>query len=428
MPPLRALTAAALLGVTAGCATSSAVDARLEEFRRHGASAELAGIVVAQRDATGRVRTAAAGCAQFDVDGRRCRVAIGARTLLRVASISKLATALAVMRLAERGQLDLDRDVSDYLGYPLRNPAFPARAISLRELLSHTSSLIDGDVYWAPYPLTLRQLLDSGGHFDGEHAPGSCFRYTNLNFGVIGSVLERVSGLRFDALMQREVFGPAGIEAGFNWSGLANVDASRVGTIWKRGAQAGDDRWLPQVDDFGGAAPRPQVRALVAGAGASDALAPLPANYEPGSNGTLFSPQGGMRISIEGLLALGEQLLPAAQVPANPRLLQEASLQRMLDAASPAAPLPDCDQGSPPTVRRLGLGVEVLDFGPGQPQWVGHFGDAYGLKAAILSDRKSGTVRAYIINGSAAPLPPASPPYVEMDTAEAALLRSWPLR
>ena len=79
---------------------------------------------------------------------------------VRIASISKLITALGVMRLVDGGKLDLDRDVSDYLGYPLRNPAFPARKITLRLLLSHQSSLLDGDdLYIIPLGMTLQQRL-----------------------------------------------------------------------------------------------------------------------------------------------------------------------------------------------------------------------------------------------------------------------------
>ncbi|MFM5906483.1 MAG: serine hydrolase, partial [Novosphingobium sp.] len=46
---------------------------------------------------------------------------------VRVASVSKLVTAIGVMRLVDQGRLNLDRDVSDYLGWPVRNPAFPDR-------------------------------------------------------------------------------------------------------------------------------------------------------------------------------------------------------------------------------------------------------------------------------------------------------------
>src|SRR3954447_10242935 len=64
---------------------------------------------------------------------------------VRVASISKLVTAIGVMRLVEAGKFDLDTDVSTYLGWPLRNPAFLGRPVSLRMLLSHTSSVRDHD-------------------------------------------------------------------------------------------------------------------------------------------------------------------------------------------------------------------------------------------------------------------------------------------
>ncbi len=73
-------------------------------------------------------------------------------TSFRVASISKLVTALAVMQLVERGLVGLDRDVGDYLGFVLRNPHFPATPITTRMLLSHTSSLRDGDLYTAALP------------------------------------------------------------------------------------------------------------------------------------------------------------------------------------------------------------------------------------------------------------------------------------
>ena len=63
------------------------------------------------------------------------------------------------MRLVEQGRLDLDRDVSDYLGWSLRNPAFPDRPITLRLLLSHRSSLRDGVDYAIPLGTTLQSVL-----------------------------------------------------------------------------------------------------------------------------------------------------------------------------------------------------------------------------------------------------------------------------
>src|SRR4051812_13670458 len=137
---------------------------------------------------------------------------------VRIASVSKLVVALGVMRLVEQGRLDLDRDVSDWLGWPLRNPAFPDRPISLRLFLSHRSSLRDGVDYAVPLGTELRTVVADPAAFDAEHPPGAFFRYTNLNFPLIASVMEKATGERFDRLMQRLVLDPLGLQACFNWS------------------------------------------------------------------------------------------------------------------------------------------------------------------------------------------------------------------
>ena len=69
---------------------------------------------------------------------------------VRIASITKLHVALGVMRMVEAGSSISTRDVSDWLGWQLRNPAFPDRPITLRLLLSHRSSLRDGVNYAIP--------------------------------------------------------------------------------------------------------------------------------------------------------------------------------------------------------------------------------------------------------------------------------------
>ena len=102
---------------------------------------------------TGRVRVAFDRAGETSVRAEGLADTASGRALTaddpaRVASISKLVTAIGVLRLVEAGQLDLDADVSALLGFPLRNPAFPDAPISLRMLLSHTSSLTDAAGYW----------------------------------------------------------------------------------------------------------------------------------------------------------------------------------------------------------------------------------------------------------------------------------------
>lgn len=101
-------------------------------------------------------------------------------TKLRIASISKVFVAAAYMQLAEQGKIDLDADISRYLGFTLRNPNYPDTPITSKMLLSHTSSLRDGEVYTIPSKYSLQELFrpegifyESGAHYApyGE-APG----------------------------------------------------------------------------------------------------------------------------------------------------------------------------------------------------------------------------------------------------------------
>ena len=94
-------------------------------------------------------------------------VGVDSKTLFRVASISKLVTTLGVMQLVDQRKLDLDADVSTYLGFRLRNPNFPEALISTRMLLNHTSSLRDEGGYSFPIEQSLQSVLDPRGENDG---------------------------------------------------------------------------------------------------------------------------------------------------------------------------------------------------------------------------------------------------------------------
>ena len=76
------------------------------------------------------------GTARFDT-----KTAANANTKYRIASISKLITAIAVMQLVEQGKLDLNADAQTYLGFDLRNPNYPDTPITISMLMSHTSSI-----------------------------------------------------------------------------------------------------------------------------------------------------------------------------------------------------------------------------------------------------------------------------------------------
>src|SRR5690606_38775891 len=75
------------------------------------------------------------------------RVPLARDDLFRIASISKSFAATSILQLVEQGRLSLDDDASGLVGFPVRNPAFPDRVITLRMLLNHTSSITDGPKY-----------------------------------------------------------------------------------------------------------------------------------------------------------------------------------------------------------------------------------------------------------------------------------------
>ncbi len=214
---------------------------------------------------------------------------------VRVASVSKLVTALGVMRLVEAGTLDLDEDVSTYLGWSLRNPTFPDVPITLRQLLGHRAGLRDDAGYALPLDADLEQWLTQDGAWNGEHEPGQWFSYANLNFPVVAAAMEGATGERFDRIMQREVFEPLGLDACFNWTTCSDEARARAVVLYRPDGEA-----IRDTQDF----IENDCPAIPANDGSCDHE-----SYVLARNGSAFSPQGGLRISARDLARLGQFLI-----------------------------------------------------------------------------------------------------------------------
>ena len=342
---------------------------------------------------------------------------------VRIASISKLVVALGVMRLVEQGRLDLDRDVSDYLGWRLRNPAFPERPITLRLLLSHRSSLRDGIDYAIPLGTELRAALAAPAAFDAEHPPGAFFRYTNLNFPVIASAMEAATGERFDRLIAALVLRPLGLDASFNWTTSSPAALARGAILYGADGHAVRDEF-PTGD--------PGCPVLTPAGAACDL-----AGYRPGSNGALFSPQGGLRISVRDLATIGRLLLNGG-MDRGERFLSEASIRTL------ATPVWTFDPGSGSGAGgsngetesgfycAYGLAVQSLPvhapgcnddlFGNGRAVF-GHAGDAYGVRSGLWVDPGTGTGIAYFATGNGDDPPRGHSAYRAIEERLAAHLR-----
>lgn len=304
---------------------------------------------------------------------------------VRIASISKLIVALGVMRLVEAGTLDLDSDVSRWLGHPVRNPAFPDRPVTLRLLLSHRSSIRDGIDYALPLGTTLEDALAKPEAWDAEHGPGDFYRYANLNFPVVASVMEKATGERFDRLMARLVFAPLRIDACFNWTTCSDQAVGRAVTLRS-------ETGAVRRDDLDGR--RPDCPVVPATDGSCDLT-----RWKPGENGALFSPQGGARISANGLARIGRLFLNRGE-----GFLKPASLAML---TGPAWRFDGTNGDSEKGIYcRFGLSVHLLatpgdackddPFGDGRFRF-GHSGEAYGLRSGLWIDPDAKRGVAYFI-------------------------------
>jgi CubicO group peptidase (beta-lactamase class C family) len=136
----------------------------------------------------------------------------GESTIVRPASISKLFTAIAVMQLVERGRLDLDRDVNEYVDFHIPTPEGGV-PVTLRRLLTHRAGfemhlkdlfsagtvppLLDA---WLPTALPLRLFPN-----------GDIPAYSNYGYGLAGHFVERVSGERFEDYVSSHILQPLGM-------------------------------------------------------------------------------------------------------------------------------------------------------------------------------------------------------------------------
>lgn len=306
---------------------------------------------------------------------------------VRVASVSKLVVGLGVMRLVEAGKLDLDADVSRYLGWKLRHPDYPGRKITLAMLLGHRSGVSGEFDYLLTLDADLAAKLKEKGAFDADRAPGGAFAYSNLNYPIVAAAMEGATGERFDRLIHAQLFAPLKLDACFNWTMCSPAKVARAVALYRNTGELA-------LDELGGQPPScPVVRA-------SDGSCDL-GTYKLGRHGAAFSPQGGMRISAADLARIGVMLLQNGRGFLRPSSI--ARLERMTPV------FPDRGEGSEGVFCSFGLAVHATGgpdlkrsgcksdlFGDGRLR-VGHAGDAYGLRSGLWLDRAAGTGLAYFV-------------------------------
>lgn len=194
--------------------------------------------------------------------------------VMRIASISKSFTATSLMQLVDKGIISLDDDVSDLIGFKIRNPHFPDDTITLRMVLSHTASIRDKEDYFTLDHLNPAVYGDCEESYF-QYRPGEGYNYSNMGLNLAGTILEKVSGVRFDDYVRENVIWKLGLYGGHN---IDSLDASKFALIYSR--ENGE---------------------YVLSEGAYRSRADEMPNYIFGYSSPIFSPTGGVKISAHDL-------------------------------------------------------------------------------------------------------------------------------
>ncbi|MDX2193647.1 MAG: serine hydrolase, partial [Gemmatimonadales bacterium] len=303
----------------------------------------LGAVSIAVVDARGPVWGWAGGRARRDV-------AASAGTVYRVGSVSKLFTDLAVMRLVERGRLDLDAPVTRYL--PSFTPRNPWRTpITLRMLMAHRAGLVReppvGHYFDATAP-TLEATVASLNATSLVYQPGSRTKYSNAGIAVVGRVLEVVTGRPFAEYLAADVLAPLGMTRS------AFVPAPDV-------VDALADGWMGAFDR-------------------NDWRAPT---FELG-----MAPAGSLYSTVTDIGRFATALLRGGEGERG-RLVTRATLERMWQPAFPGA-----------QERAFGIGFVLGDLA-GRRR-IGHGGAIYGFatELAVLPEDGLGVVVAIATDGA----------------------------
>ena len=261
-------------------------------------------------------------------------------------------------------------------------------------LLSHTSSVREhDDNYVLPLGASLEAAMQDPREWDRAHGPGDhYFAYTNMNFPIVASVVERVTGERFDQWMRTHVLEPMKLDACYNWRTCSDAEVARAVEL-----DAPDGK--PLKDDLHGRRPacpiyrqrrrclRPRAledrrqRLALFAAGRASHLGARPRPGRP------HAPQPGhARRRAHPLAAIGRDDAGAGMALRRPqrrarRRECDRLLLRPLGAADPQPP------AAPTTRART------------ERSLVGHAGDAYGLRSGLWIDRKRGVGIAYFVTG-----------------------------
>lgn len=299
-------------------------------------------------------------------------------SIFRIASISKIIVAIGLLKIYEDGLVDLDEDISTYLGFTVRNPKHPNDIITLRMVLTQTSSIVDNGTFengvYKGYDgsnctddyIPLKDLLTPGSKYYhngySEFKPGSTFIYSNLGCGILACVCEKITNKYFPQYIKEVLLHKLDIYSGFRLEDIADID-SLVGHYLY------EDENFKLYRDYESFK---KVQCL---------KYPLGENYR--------GVAGGLYISAPNLAKIMSMLMNKG-VYNGIRILKESTVIEMEKVQWEGIP-------TDPTYRKKGLQMIIMDQFTKNPLR-GHFGNAYGLRSFMLYNDNGGII--FLCNGA----------------------------
>lgn len=299
-------------------------------------------------------------------------------SIYRIASISKIIVAIGVLKLYEEKRVDLDEDISKYFGFCIRNPKYPEIKITIRHLMTQTSSICDDgcfvDGIYKGYDganstddfIKVSDILNSNGQHYGpsftNKKPGDEFLYSNFGCGLLACIVERVTGEYFPEYIKRVLLTPLSIYSGFRLEDLKYPENLVTHYLY-------DDKKFILYRDYESFK---KVQCL---------KYPLGENYR--------GVAGGLYISAKDLAKIMMMLMNKGKYQ-NIQVLDKETVLEMEKVQWEGIPLD-------PTYKKKGLQMIIMDEFTKSPL-KGHFGNAYGLRSFMLYNDNGGII--FLCNGA----------------------------
>lgn len=277
--------------------------------------------------------------------------------IFRIASISKSFTALGIMQLVEEGKLSLDAKVSDIIGFKVENPKYKETPITIEMLLSHSSSLNDSNGYF-----TLNAMNpDSSKTWESaynNYQPGSKYEYCNLGYNTLGTIIEIVSGERFDKYIVNNILNKIGVYGGYE---VSSLDSNKFVNIYEYNSADSSFTHSP-------AAYAKRLKEIE--------------NYTFGKSTPIFSPTGGLKISAQDLAKVMIMHMNLGKTPCCANgdsisiISKESALKMQSKLISPT------DEGD-----AYGYAIRTTEQLLDGFTMIGHTGGAYGVFTSMFWDK-----------------------------------------